>query len=129
MKLVKQEDRHGCGVACFAMIAGVTYQQALGCFGGRSFARSGMGRRILEAVLVDQGFAIARVPGQHQLVSRVNLVEIGRQHGRNWHWVVVTNGRIYDPQLRAPLPLTVRHEVPSGYRVLAVTGVVRCSRI
>lgn len=28
MRLIQQLDRTGCGIACFAMIAGITYRQA-----------------------------------------------------------------------------------------------------
>lgn len=93
---VLQEDSHGCGVACVAMIAGITYQDAR-----QTFARLGYGvaRKSkqpfssnfteLMAALMEHGIRceMKRWRDWEQLDS-LGILKVDNGCKNSWHWVV-----------------------------------------
>lgn len=131
MKLrhVAQREPYGCGVACLAMIAGITYDEALADF-DRHFRKEGMTRRRLDRALARRGFAVARLKARRQLVGRVNLIETCNRPGKKrYHWIVITYDRgeavLFDPDTKRRAVLK-SPEIPAAYKhVRCVSAVVR----
>lgn len=98
MRLVRQEDRSGCGIACVAMLVGVEYKTARAAWVGFSKRRArelitiggGLRRGDLVAALIRLGAH----PGLNQKIKMVN-----EQPVIGGHWVVDDDGHILDPEI------------------------------
>ena len=105
MRLVKQFDDDGCGLACAAMAAGTTYRTV------RDFAfpdgkvqttSTSRLRKIMEAHGVRLGKRLIWLRGKHpselgfDALLKVNV----RKNGREWHWVLWDHQRqkVLDPK-------------------------------
>ena len=105
MRLVKQFDDDGCGLACAAMAAGTTYRIV------RDFAfpdgevettSPSRLRKIMEAHGVGLGRRLIWLRGKHpselgfDALLKVNV----RKNGREWHWVLWDHQRqkVLDPK-------------------------------
>ncbi|MBY0619981.1 hypothetical protein [Sphingomonas ursincola] len=107
MRLVKQFDEDGCGLACTAMAAGTTYRKVRafafpdGEVTGTSTRRL---REIMEAHGVTLGDRLIPMRGKHPKDMELGfdaLLKINvRQNGREWHWVLWDHQRqkVLDPK-------------------------------
>lgn len=94
MKHIRQLDFEGCGIACAAMLAGKTYQEARDAWVGTSRHRRdrlntegrGLKRDEINALLIRLGY-----PWGTQ--QHVRLV----QSPAGPHWILVFESAIYDP--------------------------------
>ncbi len=105
MKLVKQLDPKGCGVACVAMVAGISYEEAKRVLfpnhqrHKRSFASD---TPDLRRALRSLGFQVAdrciRISKTSQL-NQTALLKVNRQPEGPFHWTVWDhqNQSILDP--------------------------------
>ena len=93
MKRVVQKDRDGCGVACVAMLAGVTYKQAKDVmFGDDSvsltstadlyYALKLFGKRPLGKRLIPLGTR------RYRDLHANALLKVGKPGKSWWHWIV-----------------------------------------
>lgn len=135
-RLVRQEASHECGIACMAMVMGVSLEDARGAYdavypGGRAKGRGvteGITDVELDVVLAECGFATARLysggkkrravwppePWADAHIATVILVNGG-------HYVVLLrDGTVLDPM--ADDPRTLRH--PHYISVNSVAAVV-----
>ena len=109
---VRQRIATDCGVACAAMAAGVSYEQAHTAFVQRGVGARRPSRPLssnfkeLEGVLAELGAGARRVrfPGWAKLQLPAILKVRQPGHGRNWHWVWVRNAgggwmHVHDPSL------------------------------
>lgn len=105
MRLVKQFDEDGCGLACTAMAAGTTYRKV------RAFAFpdgdvTGTSTRRLREIMEAHGVTLGErlIPMRGKYPSELGfdaLLKINvRQNGREWHWVVWDHERqkVLDPK-------------------------------
>lgn len=117
MRRIKQLDATGCGIACAAMIAGVSYKRArkraieLGIVGDRPphYTTSGDVRRLL----IDLGASAARGRRLTHWESVSGLSIVGINYSKEfdaWHWVV------YVPSKRGSYVLDPRAAVKSCRR-------------
>src|SRR5258708_26098605 len=95
MRYVSQKGRNDCGVACIAMVAGISYEQAaLVC--ERRTCDVGMNTKDVRAALIALGFVppyrrLRRFPRWAKPMWSCALIcKVPNAHGRNWHWVVMT---------------------------------------
>jgi hypothetical protein len=106
-KLVRQQHARGCGAACIAMLAGITYEQAAADFGERDWDKSGLVYYQVDAALMNRGFALCRkyfLDGQHNERQPWPPDPFGPVHlchvisGGNRHFVVMdAAGGVLDP--------------------------------
>jgi hypothetical protein len=113
MRLVKQEDDEGCGLACIAMVAGTTYaavrktyREVLGI--ERSDKIKPTGLPVLKEIMRRHGVVIegrmrhfkGRTPDELGLDYSALLKINPRREGDEWHWVIWdhTRGRMLDPK-------------------------------
>jgi ABC-type bacteriocin/lantibiotic exporter with double-glycine peptidase domain len=117
MKLLRQKRDDDCGIACVAMLAGVTYERAKSkIFGDRDIeltqapmlrdALRELGRKPARGVVPLRGRDYRTL--EHPALLKVNP----RKGGMEWHWVVWTGSRILDP--KNP-PYTLSWLRPVGY--------------
>lgn len=116
IRLVTQEDANGCGIACIAMVRGVTYAEAKRLFherywGDYSFHNDGMAAVLLDAVLADAGFAVQRLyrnvndPQWHRPFAPVHICRV--TSAVHDHFVVMTeDGTVLDPSQYPPRRLS-----------------------
>lgn len=90
---MKQKDEGGCGIACFAMLAGTTYLQGKNIFEEHIFSRKDKKphcrhyqiRKALEIF----GIQTEKRPFRNwRLIDTHAIVPINRQLDGGWHWVV-----------------------------------------
>ncbi len=105
MKYVKQDGGPTCGVACYAMITGVTFKEA------HKKIKNRMGKHGLSTINMAQALRAAK----HKIVGNDRLRSVGKKWWGNlpllalvkvrpkgcpkhhWHWVVWDGKKIYDP--------------------------------
>ena len=96
MKRVSQEHHNGCGIACVAMIAGVTYGEAqTAIFGKRRVRVKRTRARHLQKAFRKLGIDSSKLIELSQHLNYKNLkrdailkVKSLRSKGRMWHWIV-----------------------------------------
>lgn len=96
VRTVRQGDSHGCGVACAAMIAGITYQDARKTFADLGYGVTRKSKQPfssnfteLMAALREHGIGctIKRWRGWEQLDS-LGILKVDNGCKNSWHWVV-----------------------------------------
>jgi ABC-type bacteriocin/lantibiotic exporter with double-glycine peptidase domain len=102
LRLVQQLDYTGCGIACVAMVAGVTYEQAKVAVKSRP-NRAGNSTYYADLKWALDRFGVAyemngrrgfRFPGWEEMPRRAILaVECEPPWPGNWHWVVYDTSR------------------------------------
>lgn len=124
---IMQEDRHGCGAACYAMITGRTYRDAARIF-GKDFQTEGISIHDIDQCLAEDGYAVARKYTHVRGVDRdewpvkpfapIHLVQVSSPLGA--HFVVMlANGMVLDPVSSVP------HDSLQDYeKVWNITGIV-----
>jgi hypothetical protein len=105
MRLVKQFDDEGCGLACVAMAAGTTYSAVR----AKAFPDGDVGStklKPLRQIMKEHGVKLGdrlipfrtRQPSDlpFDALLKINL----RERGKKWHWVVWDHGRqeVLDPK-------------------------------
>ncbi|TPK80389.1 hypothetical protein FJ527_01025 [Mesorhizobium sp. B2-4-18] len=114
MRLVKQSDENGCGVACVAMIADITYSQARKqMFGDRrgGYTNTGDLRRALAQLGIQTGPRLVRLKKNQtpaELPFDAILKTNVKQDGE-WHWVIWDSGRQKVLDSRVPPYRKYRH--------------------
>lgn len=117
-RLVRQRARDDCGIACLAMVAGVTYERAADVFAALNIGRRGT-RRSNYAGLVLATHALGlhghRRPWRGwATVEGVAILKIPHPKGQNWHWVVAERTTRVGVIVRDPdLPLVGFHTAGS----------------
>jgi hypothetical protein len=113
LRHVRQENESsGCGPACVAIIADVSYRRAReAMFGDRIRALRSYYPDLREALLKLDAKAIAMPvrATRFDQADQVSIFGVKRTHdGKRWHWVVYDpfTARLYDPMLPKPLPFT-----------------------
>lgn len=114
MRVVRQRGRHDCGVACVAMLAGVSYGRALEAVAG-SRTRGTTTKQLvaaLRALGMETDGNRLRVMGTADIVKSRNrmLVKLSLEGTTNWHWLVWDPGgigRFIDPEPEAPAVGTI----------------------
>ncbi|WP_352660945.1 cysteine peptidase family C39 domain-containing protein [Mesorhizobium australicum] len=105
MRLIKQQDENGCGVACVAMIACITYTLARQhMFGDRpgGYTSTGDLRRALAQLDIEAAPRLVRLKAQtpadlpFDAILKTNVKQDGE-----WHWVVWDSRRqlLLDPRV------------------------------
>jgi len=122
--LVRQLDISGCGPACVAMVAGLTYEEACALFPKANFKRKsgGLTRRNFEDVLQRLGFGLCRrkalAPFANVCIAELKQLD---ENPRHWHWVVILgDGTVLDPD--EPKPTHISNVV---HRIISMTAVHR----
>lgn len=112
MKYVKQDDGPTCGVACYAMITGLTFKKALKKIKKRmnkhGLKTSDMVKALLAAKYKIVGSKRLRPVGKKSWndLPSLSLVKI-RPNGcpmHHFHWVIWNGKKIYDPDLGVKMP-------------------------
>ncbi len=109
MRLIRQRDTTGCGLACVAMIGGITYRQAKQLIfpnataKQRSFSTT---KEQLQEALRGLGFQVAdrlvRVPRDISRLRPSAILKVNvKAGGSAWHWIVWDHKRqrILDPRV------------------------------
>ena len=106
MKYVKQDDGPTCGIACYAMITGITFDQAYKKIKKRMNKHGLKTIDIVNTLRTDHykiiGSGRLRPVGNKTWndLPKIALVKV-RPEGcpmHHWHWVV-WNGKVYDPAM------------------------------
>lgn len=111
MQKIRQQQLDDCGVACLAMFAGVSYEEAMYAFksAGLDIARgrkrpfSSNFRELMRAASI-LNWSTQRIRFSNwSQVQTVAIVKVMRQRNGNWHWVVAYRNSqgiaIYDPDI------------------------------
>jgi hypothetical protein len=104
---VLQDEPKGCGVACLAMLTGLSYADARSIFGRRYRPDAGMSRAALDEALARFRLAVCRTPGA-VICGAVHVAEVlhADQPKRTHHFVVVlADGTVLDPLRQHPTTL------------------------
>jgi ABC-type bacteriocin/lantibiotic exporter with double-glycine peptidase domain len=103
MKLVRQKTKTDCGVACFAMLADISYAQARrALFGekhkGPGYTYKDQMRNALKAFGVVLSERLTRCPRPERLTQDA-LIRTNELSNGMWHWVVwdARRAKILDP--------------------------------
>ena len=109
MNIVKQIDDTGCGLACVAMIAQVTYKEAQATVFPTAtprkltfYTRPYQIRKALRGLGIPVAARTVRIREGRKEVMRLNtsaLLQVNRQRDNKFHWVVWDHkqGTILDP--------------------------------
>ena len=105
MKLVKQRDENGCGLACVAMVAGRPYSAIRKILGSDEVGPTQL--RKLRQIMRQHGIAAgermiplrSRTPFELPFDALIKMNP--RRNGREWHWVIWDHRRrrILDPKV------------------------------
>lgn len=106
LRLVKQRDEYGCGIACVAMATRRKYGEIRAHLFDDHEDAEGTQLRHLRAILKKFGVRSGKrlIPLRTRKVESLPfdaLIKINpRQRGREWHWVIWDHrrGRILDPK-------------------------------
>lgn len=101
MKIVKQRDRTGCGLACVAMITGQTYWQVrrkvIPDDPSRPYATTAKDLNSLSKNIAPKMIST----NSWEKVPNLAIVAVGKRKSGNWHWVVFQRKNdiavFYDP--------------------------------
>ena len=101
-------DNGDCGLACVAMVAGVSYEQALEAF--RTLDRKGKTNKFytkhchVSKMLGHLGLSTKRIRFQSwREIEHHSIVKVNVKKSGTWHWVVFDAGRTY-PAVHDPKP-------------------------
>jgi hypothetical protein len=125
--LVLQDEPKGCGVACLAMLTGLSYREARDLFGRRYRPETGMSRVTLDAALARFRLAVCRAPGA-SLLGAVHVAEVIHrdQAPRTHHFVVVlADGTVLDPLRAHPTTLASYRRVRCMAAVIPLDATER----
>lgn len=124
LRSVRQEDSHGCGVACLAMMAGTNYQQARDTFTSLKLAVKRRNRapfssnfRELMSALDAHGLKtrMERWPGWESFTG-IGILKIRQSadaRRKDWHWVAAEAHPEFGVAVRDPSSdLTSFHRPP-----------------
>lgn len=108
MKLIQQLHENGCGPACLAMVAGLTYYDCtyiLRPDDGEWKKVKGTKWHELLLALKHLNIKYRRKRGQKGLFDcKTAIVGVSWKKGTaNWHFVVWHNNKIYDPEFKKPI--------------------------
>lgn len=134
VKWVRQEDSHGCGVACLAMLTAKTYAEVRAWFKRPDFSREGMTFHEVDHYLTEHGYAVARkwqfTQNEEKNKRRevwpvepfaeVHICSVRNEHA-NHFVVLLADGKVLDPLFAAPRTISDYVEVSN---VTAVHRVV-----
>jgi hypothetical protein len=105
MKRITQFDDDGCGVACVAMIAGVSYRRALrAMYGDKPLIKTVTGdlRRGLHALGIECGTRLVRstTPRHYRNLREDAVLKTRTRSDGDWHWIVWDAKRklVIDPE-------------------------------
>lgn len=111
MRTIRQEDENGCGVACVAMLAGVTYSEARTIVYPNGRAKL-TNTKILRAALLQLGrkpLSETRISLRSKTLDDLDrdaliFVKMGKKGKGNGHWIVWDNAarKERDPDDRKP---------------------------
>lgn len=104
MEMIRQRYKSDCGVACAAMLAGVTYEEASAAFAPLGKRRGCTNETTMYLALRELGvkgklpMASGKPNGQNALL-KCNRTEHRRAGVKRWHWCVwdAAEQRILDP--------------------------------
>lgn len=104
MKLIQQLDSWGCGAACLAMICSVTYEEADLILDRKS---NGTKWKELLKALKKLKFKFKKIRGYKGLEDcKTAILAVSWAKGTsNWHFVVLHDNMIYDPELEKPITI------------------------
>lgn len=129
MKLVRQQCDGSCGIACAAMVAGVTFHEAADRFKGD--IKSGMSSRELNRLLTSLGVRFTRIlhPELRRPAPHIVVVPSLNIPGCNHYAVVCFDGRwnILDPQRdrHGKKWYSMHYDDPTGVPLRGYTELVR----
>jgi hypothetical protein len=107
MKFVKQRGDYDCGIACLAMVTGLTYAQAKTLMfpPGHGWCNELTDhydiKKALEKAGVERGRRFVRGPKKFSGMHKTAIVAASMNKTRDrWHWVVfdAERGKILDPE-------------------------------
>ncbi|KSQ21592.2 hypothetical protein APB26_31895 [Pseudomonas aeruginosa] len=114
---VLQEDSHGCGVACLAMIAGVDYLSARDTFTRLGYGVQRKNKQPFSSNFTDLMSALQ----QHGILTKMarwvswealnglGILKVANGHHNSWHWVVARpapdSGVVIHDPLRSSISL------------------------
>ena len=133
---VHQPDNHSCVVACLAMVTGLSFAAVRRELGRHVCPSCGVTDKVFYAFLANHGYAVQRI-------ARKNAYRTGKRHPwppvpfadvhvasvkttgyqKAAHAVVwFRDGRVFDPELRAPVTIEIYA------KVIDVVGIHRVNR-
>lgn len=118
-KSITQELDYGCGVACFAFVCGVTFQQAVIVLGKEYSVKHGWKPSDLVKALNKYGFYyknnyVRKKPEQAYPDNTIVLIERSRDYPVG-HYLVRYSGKWMDPWINLPIDTNL-HNAISGFR-------------
>lgn len=129
---VRQEHANGCGAACFAMLTGRTYAEAVAHMDPRDWTVHGCTTAELDALLAEDGFAVARkyahVTGNERPAWPVapfaprHLCQVTLYDGVRHFVVMDCLGHVFDPNDYRPRDLSHYADISN------IAGIVRIER-
>lgn len=97
MQWVKQETDRTCGPSCVAMVAGLTWAEAVAAVGTKGSTYGKRLRQALTSLGVKCGEFIRLKPGQAVSEDVTAIVGLRWPGKRLGHWVVYRNGEVWCP--------------------------------
>lgn len=123
IRCVRQKYRSDCGVACVAMLAGVSYQVAFNAFGfheGETRFYTGHGQLLEALEKLGCGVKRKRFRSWEDISGSAILPVNHRCDRRHFHWVVYDGKAIIDPYpKRPPRQKNTNRYRASGWYLLA----------
>jgi ABC-type bacteriocin/lantibiotic exporter with double-glycine peptidase domain len=107
MRLVKQRDDYGCGLACVAMVAGRPYSAIRKTLGSDEIGPTQLRElRVImrqHGIIADERLIPLRTRTAFELPFDALIKMNPRRHGKEWHWVIWDHlrRRILDPRMPA----------------------------
>lgn len=102
IRLRRQETEYGCGHACVAMVANISFSEAVALVGKKGATCTKDLIRALTFRNIVCGTKLKRLKKGEQPPSP-SILKIVFEDASTGHWVVFWNGKVYDPEDSKPV--------------------------
>ncbi len=106
MKLVNQPKQSRlCGHCCVAMIANISLKESIQLIGHKDGTTTKILVDVLNKLGIETGSKLTRfsskTPPEEIFSNGMFIVKVKYPlHKRNWHWVLIVNGKLFDPSTK-----------------------------
>lgn len=104
-QLVRQpDDSTICGQCCVAMLTGASLRKVINLVGHKHGTKTKELAKVIRRLGYDCGDRLVRFKNSLRLVTVERaLLKLTPPEGRNWHWVVWADHKVYDPCHHEPI--------------------------